>query len=133
LEVKPSGVAVHWRGLPKSEIAEARYAAMRAFHSVSVRDVFDICDFDGGLEFRPRGITKAHAVRQTKRDLPQHPMVYLGDDFADEDAFRALDATDLSILVRPEYRPTSAQLWLKPPEQLFSVLEFMASSIGGSR
>jgi trehalose 6-phosphate phosphatase len=132
LELKPSGVAVHWRGSPQAEVNEMRQAAIRAFHSMSLPEI-EARDFDGGLEFRPRGVTKADAVRQIKRELPDCPMVYLGDDYTDEDAFRALDHNDLSVLVRSEYRPTSAQLWLRPPEELSALLDLMANSIGGTR
>jgi trehalose-phosphatase len=132
IEAKPSGVAVHWRGLAPDQVNEARFAAIRAYQSTSL-PMIDVCEFDGGLEFRLRGITKARAVKQTQQERPRLPIVYMGDDSTDEDAFRALTDTDLSILVRPEYRPTSAQVWLKPPDQLAEVLEFMAFSVGGAR
>ncbi len=43
---------------------------------------------------------------------------YLGDDRTDEDAFCALQGRGLNVLVRRERRPTAADLWLEPPEDL---------------
>lgn len=130
LEVKPFGVAVHWRGLPSTEIAEIKFAAYRAFGSLNTRGLKPLT-FDGGLEFHLSHTSKADAVRQIKQEMPSAPIAYMGDDATDEDAFNALDDADLSVLVRPEYRDTSAHLWLKPPEQLISLLEFFAITAGG--
>lgn len=130
LEVKPFGVAVHWRGLRSPEIAEVECAAHRAFQSLPVPSLNPLT-FDGGVEFRLSRASTADAIRQVKREMPSAPMIYMGDDTTDEDAFNALDDADLSVLVRSEYRATSAHLWLKPPEQLISLLEFFAIATGG--
>jgi trehalose-phosphatase len=132
MEVKPFGVALHWRGLAPREIAEIRFAAARAYRSLPLPNI-QLQEFDGGLEFRPRTVTKANAIMCLKDEQPSVPLVYMGDDFTDEDAFRALGMNDLSVLVRPEYRPTSARLWLKPPDQLIALLQFMATAVGGLR
>jgi trehalose-6-phosphatase len=49
-------------------------------------------------------------------------IAYLGDDQADEEAFRALQNRGLRILVRPEWRETAADVWLRPPEELVDFL-----------
>jgi trehalose-phosphatase len=131
VEVKPLGVAIHWRGLSLKEINELRFAACRVFRTVSLPG-FDLFDFDGGMEFRSRDITKANAVRQIRQERPMCSIVYLGDDLTDEDAFRALGPTDLSVLVRPEFRPTAAQVWLRPPKQLIALLDNLTFLTGGS-
>jgi trehalose-6-phosphatase len=50
-------------------------------------------------------------------------IAYLGDDFTDEDAFSAIKGKGLSALVRPEWRPTSADVWIIPPEELLSFFD----------
>jgi len=47
---------------------------------------------------------------------------YLGDDFTDEDAFTAIKGHGIGILVRKEFRPTEADIWIKPPDELLSFL-----------
>jgi trehalose-phosphatase len=131
VEAKPFSVAVHWRGLSDAESREVRFAATRAFQAAGPTDL-KICDFDGGIEFRSPAANKACAVHQVKRENPSSVVVYLGDDLTDEDAFGALDSTDLPVLVRHEYRPTAARIWLKPPEQVLALLQFMASAVGSS-
>ena len=53
-------------------------------------------------------------------------MAYLGDDLTDEAAFRAVNdagLSSLSVLVRQEWRETSAEVWLRPPEELKGFLK----------
>jgi trehalose-phosphatase len=79
--------------------------------------------FDGGIELRPPGITKARAVEELLNETPSpRTAAYLGDDATDEDAFNALKGKGLSVLVGKEYRPTRADLWLTPPEELIGFL-----------
>lgn len=132
LEVKPFGIAVHWRGLPARELAEVCFATARVQQSLEDSKLTR-CEFDGGVEFRSPTISKANAVKTIQGEQPNIPILYMGDDFTDEEAFRALEPSDLSILVRTEYRPTSAHLWLKPPEQLLEMLNFLASLTGGEK
>jgi trehalose-6-phosphatase len=75
--------------------------------------------FDGGLELRAPGKNKGDAVNAILAETgPGVPAAYLGDDQTDEDAFRAIKGKGLAILVRPELRPTLADVWLRPPDEL---------------
>jgi trehalose-6-phosphatase len=49
---------------------------------------------------------------------------YLGDDNTDEDAFKSIKGRGMGILVREEFRPTEADAWLSPPEQLLQFLKY---------
>jgi trehalose 6-phosphate phosphatase len=57
----------------------------------------------------------------------ESPSAFLGDDLTDEDAFRKLKGRGMAILVRDEYRPTEAEVWLKPPHELLEFLEQWAT------
>ena len=124
-EFKAGSVAVHWRGLAPEESAEVRGRVTLAFGSLAERAGMALLEFDGGVELRSAEIHKGTAVRAIRSELaPDTPFAYLGDDLTDEDAFRALRGTGaLSVLVRPEWRETAAEVWLRPPDEL---LEFLA-------
>ena len=82
-----------------------------------------LLEFDGGIEIRPPEANKGDAVRTILSEMnPETPAAYLGDDNTDEHAFQAMNGRGLSILVRPRWRPTTAQLWLSPPDE---VLDFL--------
>jgi trehalose 6-phosphate phosphatase len=124
-EFKPGSVAVHWRGLGAEEAAEVSARVQPAFGSLAQQAGLALLEFDGGLELRCAEPHKGTAVRILRSEFaPGAPCACLGDDLTDEDAFRALRGTGgLTVLVRPEWRETAADVWLRPPEEL---LEFLA-------
>jgi trehalose 6-phosphate phosphatase len=123
-EFKTGSIAVHWRGLNESEIEAVRARVLLGWTAIAKRAGLDLLEFDGGLEIRPAGIDKGEAVRTILAEVnPATPTVYLGDDATDEHAFQAVDGRGLSILVRPRWRATAAQLWLKPPDEVLEFLE----------
>lgn len=134
-ECKPGSIAVHWRGLPPDQIATLGPSVHTAFAPIAERSGMSLLQFDGGLELRPLEPNKGSAVRTLLAELaPGTPFAFLGDDTTDEDAFLALQGTGaLTILVRAEWRPTNAQLWIRPPEQLLAFLREWATRSGGAR
>jgi trehalose 6-phosphate phosphatase len=75
------------------------------------------------LEIRARAADKGEAVRAFLEEIgADAPIAYLGDDNTDESAFKALQGRGLTVLVRPKWRTTAAQFWLKPPEELLDFL-----------
>ncbi|HWR13516.1 MAG TPA: trehalose-phosphatase [Terriglobales bacterium] len=123
LEQKRGCVAVHWRGLLPNRQEEIRALAYRTFSMFTGRNGFFVSEFDGGVELRHRAGTKRHAVETILSELGSDVAVaYMGDDATDEEAFRLLNDRGLTILVRPTYRFTAAQLWLQPPQELRAFL-----------
>ncbi len=122
-EIKTSGVAFHWRGATKREIEEIETAIRQKWGAVAWRYDLQLRDFDGGLEIRYARYGKAYPVRKTCGQAgPGVPVVYAGDDDTDEDAFKALRAPSLAILVRESVRETGADVWLRPPKELVEFL-----------
>jgi len=119
IETKPGAIAVHWRGLPDSErtVIESK---VRSLVSEQVNEHgLQLLPFDGGLELRAPGKNKGDAVNTILAEAgPGVAAAYLGDDHTDENAFRAIKGRGLSILVRSDPRPTMADVWLRPPEEL---------------
>jgi trehalose 6-phosphate phosphatase len=131
-ELKHGAVAVHWRGLDQSEIEEVRSKAYRVLWPFARQANLLLDEFDGGLELRPRNRSKADAVRTILAEAGDEPAVaYLGDDATDEDAFRFLNGKGLTALVRPTYRTTAAQIWLRPPEEVVQFLADWIRACGG--
>lgn len=127
-EFKPGSIAVHWRGLGETEVAEVRRQVLQGWKPLAQRSGMVLLEFDGGLEIRSPEADKGDAVRTLLLETTPHtPTAYLGDDTTDEQAFEALGEDHLrrhrlSVLVRPQWRPTAAQLWLKPPEEILDLL-----------
>jgi len=118
-ERKPGGLAVHWRGLSPDERAVIENKVRSLFSSLVEDDGLHLLPFDGGLELRAPGKNKGDAVSAILAESgPDVAAAYLGDDQTDENAFRAIKGRGLSILVRPEPRPTMADMWLRPPDEL---------------
>ena len=132
IELKPGSIAVHWRGLTRDEIGDIWTTALRILQPIAFSAGLELCHFDGGVEMRVRTPNKGDAVRAILREHTcDAPTAYLGDDVTDEDAFAALNPLGLTVLVRKEYRPTTAQLWLRPPTELLDFLEYWLITCGG--
>jgi len=122
-ELKPSGIALHWRGREAGAVEKIRAAAQRAWQPLLRHQDLLVREFDGGIELRIRGRDKGDAARTIAAEMGEGAAIaYLGDDLTDEDAFCALAGRGLTILVRSEARETAAALWLKPPEELTDFL-----------
>ena len=132
LEYKPASLALHWRGLTPAAADLAYRLARTAWAPIAEKSGLELLNFDGGLELRVSTWDKGKAVRAVLAEVNHASSIaFLGDDLTDEDAFRALRPQDLSVLVRPEFRETSAQMWIKPPEELLHFLAEWLMACGG--
>jgi trehalose-phosphatase len=122
-ENKPGCLAIHWRGLSEDDINHIKKQVSPRWSLISDSWGLRLEEFDGGLELRVPGMNKGVAVRTILEEMDKDFVAaYLGDDLTDEDAFTAIKGKGISVLVRKELRPTAADLWLKPPEELLSFL-----------
>lgn len=122
-EFKPASVAIHWRGLAPRQVDAIRELVSQRWAAPDLNEALAWHDFDGGIELRVQGRSKADAVEAVLAELaPGAVAAYLGDDATDEDAFRAINGRGLSVLVRAEYRATAAQSWIVPPARLLAFL-----------
>jgi trehalose-phosphatase len=124
LEIKSLGRAFHWRG--ESNETKRVIAATVEVHWSEKIDSYGLSmhRFDGGIELRPKNISKANAVTTL---LAEHeskiPLAYLGDDVTDEDAFAAIAERGLKVLVRADGRESSADIRIRPPDELITFLQ----------
>jgi len=127
-EKKPGCLAIHWRGLDEKTLKELRNLVEPKWSNLAQAWQLSLQEFDGGLELRVPGRDKGDAVGAILAEVNQDAVTaYLGDDLTDAAAFRAIKGKGIGILVREELRPTAADLWIKPPEEL---LTFLSGWIG---
>jgi len=133
LEIKPSAIALHWRGLTEAAVKDLRSRVEPGWKKLADHNSLELMEFDGGLELRAPGKDKGKAVVAILRESnPSAAIAYLGDDRTDEDAFRALQGKGLTVLARDRDRPTLADVHLRPPGELIEFLrEWLASSYEG--
>jgi trehalose-phosphatase len=130
-ETKPGGIAVHWRGLSPEERSTIENKVRHLWSSPMNEHGLQMLPFDGGLELRAPGKNKGDAVTAILGEIgPQAAVAYLGDDQTDENAFRAIKGRGLAVLVRSEPRPTMADVWLRPPEELGNFLRGWLTACG---
>jgi len=131
-EAKPGAIAVHWRGLSSAKMENARTKAYRILARFACEANLRLAEFQGGMELRVRASNREHAVRVLLSELSSNtPVAYLGEDASDEEAFQELNGRGLTVLVRRTVRSTSAQVWLKPPEELIQFLMDWISACRG--
>ncbi|KAF0249929.1 MAG: hypothetical protein FD167_670 [bacterium] len=122
-EIKPRSIALHWRGLGEKEMTIVSRTIGELLTPIVKNYSLQLCPFDGGIELCASNIGKGDAVEKVLAEVPKDAIVaYLGDDFTDEKAFKILKEKGLAVLVRPTFRDTSADIWLKPPKELVDFL-----------
>mgnify|MGYP005846729493 CR=1 FL=1 len=128
-EKKPGCLALHWRGLSKGSMLDLKNAVLPQWRRLAEASGLDLIEFDGGIELRVPARNKGDAVKSVLGEIQQDGLsaAYLGDDSTDEDAFRAMKGKGIGVLVRREFRPTAADLWIRPPGEL---LEFLSCWLG---
>lgn len=134
VERKGGTVAVHVRGAPDPDGAEARLA--RALSPIAKEARMDIARGKRVLELVPRGQDlKGDAVARTITASSLDAVMYIGDDIADLGAFSALDrAAAAGVLTAkvaargpetPEELLLDADLVVEGPEGVVGLLQFL--------
>jgi trehalose 6-phosphate phosphatase len=134
LQQTPTGLALHWRGLSARGFYVLREEIGEAWTSIVLRYGLRVEPLDGCLELRPGIHNKGTAAQELLNELgPRSALAYLGDDLTDEDAFHSIGNRGLKVIVRREHRPSTADVWLRPPEDLLAFLERWATMTAGPR
>lgn len=122
-EHKPVSLALHWRGLATNIANEIQSQVLDYWKELEEVSNLKTHSFDGGIEIRVEGKNKGTAVTSIIENLKEEIVIaYLGDDKTDEDAFKVLHERGLNVLVREQFRPTHADVWIKPPKELIDFL-----------
>lgn len=130
VEDKGLTLSVHYRQTPEGEVPRVREALAAATDGRG--EVLRVTEGKMVLEVRPRvDWHKGRAVvflLDQMRPPQGAPVLYLGDDRTDEDAFRALAESGRGegvVVADPQPEETAAHSWLRAPDEvgrLFAVL-----------
>jgi trehalose-phosphatase len=124
-EQKPGSLAIHWRGLGERQVNDIKGQTLPKLSIIAQGWQLQLKEFDGGIELRIPTRNKGDAVRTVLEETDGDGLAaYLGDDLTDEDAFGAIKGNGMGVLVRAELRATSADLWIRPPDELLKFLNF---------
>lgn len=138
LERKRFAIAVHYRmvedpddvaRLERAVEAEAaRHEGLRVTGGKMIFELRPDVDWDKGRALRS-------VLETLGLDRPDVAPIYVGDDDTDEDAFRALGADGLGVVVRGERddRPTAADVALRDPAETRRFLERLAAWLEAPR
>jgi len=132
LEDKGLTLSVHDRMVPAERVEEVRRAVAAA---VEGEEGLRLTEGKRVLEVRPAvQWHKGRAVEFLLDALhppPEAPVIYLGDDVTDEDAFRVLAgsvAGEGVIVADPVPAGTAARSFLRSPEEVAALLEALAAA-----
>jgi trehalose 6-phosphate phosphatase len=140
-EDKANAAVMHWRGLSPHKASVVERKTRQLFEPLAQMDGLSLLDFEAGVELRV-GRDKGGAVEAILKECGEEecsegagrgaPVAYVGDDLTDEAAFRAVNASgrpSLSVLMRPAWRETAADVWLRPPVELRCFLSLWVSAL----
>ncbi|WP_349369714.1 trehalose-phosphatase [Salinarimonas sp.] len=133
IERKTFSIAVHWRGAAEADVARIED------HVDSVVEAHETLRKSRGkkvFQIQPRtDWDKGRAVRWLLDHTPMgegEPCpLYVGDDLTDEDAFAALDADGIGIVVRDGARATAADYAIDDPDAVRRFLDMLAERAEG--
>lgn len=124
LEYKPASVVLHTRN------ADAELASPAVDAVANLARMIDGAQVTPGsavVELLARAASKGDALLQLAERLERSPIVYLGDDVTDEDAFRTMSDADVSIRVGPG--ESAAAHRLSGPADVAEFVSLLASPI----
>ena len=126
VESKRLSLSVHWRAVPPEEEARFHHIALRAV-SPWVRDGRVRMTLGKRvLEVRPPAAWNKGAVVRWLMEAyraPRGGIVYIGDDWTDEDAFRVVNrARGISVFVGTRSMATRARWRVRGPQQVRALL-----------
>jgi trehalose 6-phosphate phosphatase len=131
-EQKIGSLAIHLRGLAPESAEYVRGRILEKWSLIALHQNLLLQEYDDIIELRFSGMDKSSVVRRVLSEIGEDtPVAYLGDGLTDEDAFNTIKGRGLSVLVREELRPTNADLWLQPPDELIRFLcNWVSVSVG---
>ena len=133
IERKPFSTAVHFRQTKPEDLPrvhaliaelERQHPDLRVLHGKMV------CEFQPRLDWN-KG--RAVLLVADRLQVPKRGLVYIGDDITDEDAFRAIGAEGIGIMVGEDGRETAARYHLSDTGEVRVFLQRLAEGLARTR
>jgi trehalose-phosphatase len=131
-EDKANGAVMHWRGKSHQAAQRIERRTRALFEPLARLAGLSLLDFEAGLELRVGSNKGGAAAAILDEESPDSPVAFLGDDISDEAAFQVVRSRGdrgLSVLVRPAFRETEAEVWVRPPQEVVSFLIRWANTL----
>ena len=130
LEVKRASVVLHTRNMAPQAAQTLEQHCRELWARFFERDGLRLEDVDGGLELRATQRGKGTVMWEAAQREPEGTLpVYLGDDVADEDAFRVLRPFGVTIRVGRPHLPTAAEWRLGSVDDVAAFLEHWKTAV----
>lgn len=132
LEDKRLSLSLHYRKV--RDDAEAEHIVHRVHALCAGVDGVRLTDGKKVVEVRPdvdwdKGRATLFLLDTLLGDSPRAPVVFIGDDRTDEDAFRALGSRGEGVIVAdPPPDETAAMAWLRSTADVANLLELLAGA-----
>jgi trehalose 6-phosphate synthase/phosphatase len=131
IEVKDYSIAWHFRNSDQEQ-AKVRSAELFTELNAYTND-FNIQIFKGNkvIEVRIKGIDKGFVVKEILKKNQYDFILACGDDYTDEDMFKALSKCKEAFTIKIGYEASFAQYNLYTPQMTISLLEMLSRAAAG--
>jgi len=121
LEYKPASIVLHTRSADQEKAARAVEALSNFARVITGAEVKT---GQHVVELLARSASKGEALMALALRLERSPVVFLGDDLTDEDAFRMMGPSDISVRIGPG--DTAARFRLNGPDEVAEFIRIHA-------
>jgi trehalose 6-phosphate phosphatase len=122
-ELRHGSLSIRWASLRPGMLNDVRVRSRRVLEAVASGGSVILSRTIDGIELRAPRAGKADAVSRMLEEFQCRGCVtYVGSDITDEEAFRTVKPHGLGILVRSACRQSSADIWLRSPDELATFL-----------
>jgi trehalose 6-phosphate synthase/phosphatase len=131
IEIKSASIAWHYRGVQREFGARQAHELRMLLRDALSNQPFEVLEGDKVIEVRLRGVSKAVVAQRVHPETSADTLVVaIGDDRTDEDLFRALPPSTLTVAVG--HRPTCARFRVNDYRAVRQILRLLVAE-GSSR
>jgi trehalose 6-phosphate synthase/phosphatase len=129
IERKSASIAWHYRGAQREFGTRQAHELRMLLGDTLSNQPFEVLEGKKVIEIRLRGVSKAAVAHQVRQEIAEGTLIVaIGDDLTDDELFRALPASSITVGVGS--RPESARFHLPDPRAVRQALRALADTAG---